>query len=86
MGFIGYIILGALAGWIVSLILKTNKQQGAWGNIVVGVIGALVGGWLGSALFGVKITGLNISSLLIAIIGGLLFAIVLGMVTGKKSV
>ena len=44
MGLIGWLILGALAGWLASLINKTNREQGWIGNIVLGVIGALVGG------------------------------------------
>lgn len=86
MGFIGYIVLGAIAGWIVSLIVKTDGQQGIFGNIVVGIVGAVIGGWLGSMIFGVDVTGWNISSLLLAVGGGLIFAFILGALTGKKSV
>lgn len=86
MGIISWIILGAVAGWIVSLIVKTDAQQGAIGNIIVGIVGALLGGFLGSAIFGLDVTGLNLTSLLLAVGGGVLFAFILGVLTGKKSV
>lgn len=86
MGIISWILLGALAGWIVSLIMGTNAQQGAIGNIVVGIVGALIGGFLGSKLLGLDVTGLNITSLLLAIGGGVIFAFIMGSITGHKSV
>lgn len=69
MSIILWIIFGALAGWIASMIAGTNAQQGALLNIVVGIIGAFLGGLLMS-LFGANgVTGFNIYSLLVAIGG-----------------
>jgi uncharacterized membrane protein YeaQ/YmgE (transglycosylase-associated protein family) len=50
MGIILWILFGALVGWIASLIMKTDAQQGALLNIVVGVVGAVLGGWIMSAM------------------------------------
>lgn len=86
MGFISWIIFGALAGWLVSLIMKTDGSQGALGNIVVGIVGAVIGGWVGGKVLGVTVTGFNVKSLLVAIAGGIIFTVILGAVTGKKSV
>jgi len=70
-GVILWVIFGALVGWIASLIMKTDAQQGALMNIVLGVIGAFVGGWLFQA-FGVQgVTGFNIYSLIVATIGAI---------------
>jgi len=46
MGFLIWIVFGALVGWIASIIMKTNAEQGAILNIIVGIIGAVLGGWL----------------------------------------
>ncbi len=86
MGILSWIVLGALSGWIASLILKTNAEQGALGNIIMGIVGALIGGFLGSWLFGVDISGINITSVLLAVLGALVFAFALSLITGKKSV
>ena len=86
MGILSWIVLGALAGWIASLILKTNAQQGALGNIIMGIVGALIGGFLGSWLFGIDVTGINISSILLAVLGALVFASLMNLLTGKKSI
>ena len=54
LNIIVWIVVGALAGWIASKIMKTDAQMGAFANIVVGIIGAFIGGWLVS-LFGVDV-------------------------------
>ena len=51
LGIIGWIVLGGLAGWIASMIAGTNSGQGLLGNIVVGIIGAFLGGFI-FGLFG----------------------------------
>ena len=69
MGIILWVIFGALVGWVASIIMKTDKQQGAIGNIVVGILGALLGGFLASLFGGTGVTGFNLSSFVVALIG-----------------
>ncbi len=69
MGIIAWIIFGALAGWIASIIMKTNDEQGALLNILVGIAGAVIGGWIMSLLNSEGVTGFNLPSLLVAIVG-----------------
>lgn len=79
LNFIGWLILGAVAGWLASLVMKTNAQQGLLLDIVVGIIGAFVGGFVLSLIPGVQTqaTGLNIPSLVVAFVGAvILLAIV----------
>lgn len=77
MGIIGWIIIGGLAGWVASKIMNTDAQQGIILNIVVGIIGALIGGFL-LGVFGVDTDGAGvIVSFITALIGAciLLFAV-----------
>lgn len=77
MGILLWIILGALAGWIASLIMGTDAQQGAFMNIVVGIIGAVIGGYVFQAFGQSGVTGFNIYSILVAIVGAV---VLLGLV------
>lgn len=77
MNIILWIIFGALVGWIASLIMKTDAQQGALLNIVVGVVGAVLGGWLMSFFGEGGVSGFNIYSFAVALLGSVvLIAIV----------
>ena len=53
MNFIAWLVIGGLIGWVASMIMKTDAQQGILLNIVVGIVGAFLGGWLISPLVGV---------------------------------
>ncbi len=53
MNFLIWLIIGGVLGWLASLVMKTNAQQGLILNIVVGIVGAMLGGWLVSPLVGV---------------------------------
>lgn len=69
MGIIAWIIMGALAGWIASKVMGTDEEQGAFANIFVGIIGALVGGFVFNAFGGSGVNGFNLYSLLVATLG-----------------
>jgi len=69
VGILIWIIFGALAGWIASVVMKTDSGQGTITDIVMGIIGAVVGGFL-MGLFGQSgVTGFNLYSLIVAVIG-----------------
>lgn len=72
MGIILWLIFGALAGWIASMIMKTDKEQGAIANIIVGVIGAFIGGFVFNTLGGHPVTGFNLYSLVVAVVGAVI--------------
>lgn len=69
MNFLLWIVLGALAGWIASIIMKTDAQQGAFMNIILGVIGAFVGGLIMNFLGQPGVTGFDPYSIVVAIFG-----------------
>ena len=52
MNFLIWLVVGGVIGWLASLVMRTNAQQGIVLNVVVGIIGALLGGWLISPLLG----------------------------------
>lgn len=72
MGIIGWIIIGAAAGWIASKVTGNDKKMGAFANIAVGIGGGIIGGFLMNLLGGAGITGFNLWSLLVAVIGAVL--------------
>lgn len=79
MGLIFYIIFGALVGWIASIIMGRNAEQGALGNIIVGILGAFVGGWIMQAMGGAGVTGFDLRSFLVALMGAVLLLFVYNM-------
>lgn len=81
VNLIVWIIVGAIAGWLASIVMKTNRQQGLMEDIIVGIVGGFIGGILLNALnVGGAVTGLNIASILTAFIGAIVLLAVLRMV------
>jgi len=85
MGIIGWIILGGLAGWIASMIAGTNREQGLLGNIIVGIIGAFVGGFIFNLFGGVGVTGFNLWSFIVALVGAVILLFIWRAITGRKT-
>jgi uncharacterized membrane protein YeaQ/YmgE (transglycosylase-associated protein family) len=81
-----WILFGALAGWIASKIMKTDAQMGAMANIVVGIIGAFIGGFVVRMLTGNEVDGFNIGSLLVAILGAVILLAIVKAVTRGRGV
>ena len=80
MNFILWLIVGGIVGWIASMIMRTNAQQGMLLNIIVGIVGAFIGGLVISPMVGVGTINQNnfsIASLLVSLVGAvILLAIV----------
>jgi uncharacterized membrane protein YeaQ/YmgE (transglycosylase-associated protein family) len=85
MSLILWVIFGGLVGWIASMIMKTNAQQGILANIVVGIVGALLGGFVASALGIGAVSGFNLSSFLVALLGAVALLWLVKMFTGSTS-
>jgi uncharacterized membrane protein YeaQ/YmgE (transglycosylase-associated protein family) len=83
MGIISWIILGLIAGFIGSKIV--NRQgQGFWLDIALGIIGALVGGFLFDMFGASGVTGLNIYSMIVAVVGAVVVLLIYNAVTGRR--
>ena len=83
MGIVSWIILGLIAGFIGSKIV--NRQgQGFWLDIALGIVGALVGGFLFDVFGASGVTGLNIYSMIVAVVGSVVVLVIYNAVTGRR--
>ena len=81
LGIISWIIFGALAGWVASMIAGTNREQGWLENILVGIVGAFLGGFLFSLLTGrPNYLEFNLGSFIVAVIGALVLLFLLRLI------
>ncbi|MFB0611827.1 GlsB/YeaQ/YmgE family stress response membrane protein [Aurantiacibacter poecillastricola] len=82
MGWIIAIIVGGIIGWIASMIMGRDASMGIFWNIVVGLIGALLGGWLGTAVFGIgsTLTEFSIPGLLMSLLGAIVLLAIMNLI------
>ena len=84
MGIIAWIVLGAIAGWITNMIM--GGKEGVIATIILGIVGAVVGGWLaGTVLTVADVTGVNIESIVVAVIGAVIVVAIYRMVMGRRT-
>ncbi len=84
MGILSWIVLGALAGWVASMIMGKNGSMGAIANIAVGIIGAFIGGFVMSLGNGYGVTGFNFTSFLIALLGAVILLAIVNLFSKGK--
>lgn len=80
MGILLWLVFGALVGWVASMIMNTDAQQGTLLNIVVGIIGAGLGGWIMGFLGYGGTSGFNLYSFLVALLGACALIAIVKMV------
>ncbi len=85
MSIIAWLILGLIAGFIGSKIVN-NSGQGVLIDIVLGIVGAVVGGFLFSLIGAAPVTGFNIYSLIVAVVGAVVVLWIYHAITGRRSV
>ncbi|MGZ9235577.1 MAG: GlsB/YeaQ/YmgE family stress response membrane protein [Anaerolineales bacterium] len=85
MGLLSWIIVGLIAGWLANQVMRGGRGNAAT-DIVVGVIGALVGGFLASQLFGVPnaVNGVNVGSLVVAFLGSIVAIVLVRALPGRS--
>jgi uncharacterized membrane protein YeaQ/YmgE (transglycosylase-associated protein family) len=85
MGFIAFLVLGLIAGAIAKLILP-GRQGGGWLiTLVLGVVGALLGGFIGNAIFGIGLEEFfSIQTWIVAIVGAIIVLVIYGAITGRS--
>lgn len=87
MGILSWIIVGGLAGWIASMIMGSNDRQGCITDIVLGIVGACVSGWLYWMLTGreLRLDGLSLPSIGVALIGACIVIALSRALKGRKA-
>lgn len=71
MGLFSTIIVGLIAGWLASKVMKT--ETGLWTNLILGVVGGVLGGWISTLFTGLDlVTGVNLTSIIVALLGAIL--------------
>lgn len=88
MNFVIWLILGGTVGWAASLIMDTNAEQGIVLNIIVGIVGALLGGWLGASLFGAETINdgnFSIAGLGVSLLGAVVLLAMVRAVRGRRT-
>jgi uncharacterized membrane protein YeaQ/YmgE (transglycosylase-associated protein family) len=84
MSIIAWILLGLIAGWLAGQFMR-GGGYGIVGDIVLGIVGALVGGFLSGRLLGVDVTGFNVPSVIIAFVGAVIVIAIARMLTGRRA-
>lgn len=82
MGIIIWLVIGGVVGWLASLIMRTDGQQGILLNVVVGIVGAVIAGWLISPMVGVETInqGISIGSILVSLVGAIILLAIVNLV------
>jgi uncharacterized membrane protein YeaQ/YmgE (transglycosylase-associated protein family) len=81
MGILIWLIVGGIVGWLASLVMRTDGQQGILLNVVVGIVGAFIGGWVISPLVGVGTInqGISIGSVVVSLIGAIILLAIVNL-------
>ena len=88
MNFVIWLVVGSIIGWIASMIMRTNAQQGMILNVVVGIVGSMLGGWLISPLVGAGTISQNdfsLGGLFVSLVGAVILLAIVNLVRRGKA-
>jgi uncharacterized membrane protein YeaQ/YmgE (transglycosylase-associated protein family) len=85
MGILSWLIFGGLAGWVACIIMKRNASMGLFANIIVGIVGAFIGGFVMNLIGGWAITGFNIKSFVVAVVGSVILLAIINLFSKGKA-
>ena len=85
MGILAWLVVGLIAGWLASIVMR-GGGYGLIGDIIVGIVGALIGGFLAANLLNMPdaVNGINITSILVAFVGAVILIAILRLVSGRR--
>jgi uncharacterized membrane protein YeaQ/YmgE (transglycosylase-associated protein family) len=86
MGVLSWLIVGGIAGWIAGVLVPGDERFGIVGHIVLGIVGALVGGFIAGAIIGGEyVTGINVTTIVVATIGAIVVVVGWNLVTRGRA-
>ena len=87
MGIILWLVIGGVVGWLASIVMRRDGSQGIILNVVVGIVGAVLGGWLLSPLLGapsINSGELSVSSLLVSFLGAVILLAIVNLISRNR--
>ncbi|HME81754.1 MAG TPA: GlsB/YeaQ/YmgE family stress response membrane protein [Candidatus Eremiobacteraceae bacterium] len=84
MDIIAWIVVGIIAGFLAKAVVPGEGPGGVLGDLVIGVLGAIIGGWLFNTFGHIGATGLNIWSIIVAFVGGVVLLLIIRALTGRR--
>jgi uncharacterized membrane protein YeaQ/YmgE (transglycosylase-associated protein family) len=87
MGIILWLVIGGVIGWLASIVMRTDGSQGIFLNIVVGIVGAFIGGWLIGPMVGagtVNSGDFSLAGLLVSFLGAVVLLAIVNLITRKR--
>jgi uncharacterized membrane protein YeaQ/YmgE (transglycosylase-associated protein family) len=86
MGVLSWLIVGGIAGWIAGVLVPGDERLGVVGHIVLGIVGAVVGGFIAGAIIGGEyVTGINVTTIVVATIGAIVVVVGWNLVTRRRA-
>jgi uncharacterized membrane protein YeaQ/YmgE (transglycosylase-associated protein family) len=87
MGILSWLVVGAIAGWIAGVLVPGDERFGIVGHIVLGIVGALVGGFIAGVVVGGEyVTGINVTTIVVATIGAIVVVVGWNLLTRGRTV
>lgn len=87
MGLVAWLVLGAIAGYVAGMFVKGDERLGVIGHIFLGIVGALVGGFIANQLFGGDyLNRIDIQSIIVAVIGAIVVVVAYKAIVGRRPV
>lgn len=85
MDLLLYVVFGGLVGWIASMVMGRDAQQGILGNIIVGIVGAFLGGFIMNTFGQTGVSGFNLYSFIVALLGSVVLLWLYSMFTSRRA-
>ena len=85
MGILLFIVFGAIVGWIASIIMHDNARMGLLANIIVGIVGSFLGSLLANLIGSTGVSGFNIRSFIVALIGAVVLLFIVNAIRGRRA-